>query len=78
MADFSKRTPLNVAGRYYVDCGCICCGICTLLAPLNFLVNLADEYGYVAKQPENREEIEAMEKAIKDCPVDAIGNNGEI
>jgi ferredoxin len=77
MADFMNRTPLNVPGKYYVDFDCICCGICTLTAPLNFLVNQNDEYGYVIKQPENKDEIQAVEKAIQNCPVDAIGNDGE-
>ena len=77
MADVSKRTPLNVAGKYYVDINCICCGICTLTAPLNFLVNLNEEYGYIGKQPETKEEIKAIEKAIQNCPVEAIGYDGE-
>jgi ferredoxin len=77
MAHSMKKTPLNVSGPYYVDCNCICCGICTLIAPLNLFVNLNDEYGYVGKQPENKDEIRAVEKAIQNCPVDAIGNDGE-
>jgi len=77
MADLSTRTPLNVAGKYYVDFNCICCGICTLIAPLNFLVNLNEEYGYIGKQPETKAETKAIEEAIRNCPVDAIGNDGE-
>ena len=78
MADVTERTPLNIPGRYYVDFNCICCGICTLIAPLTFLVNLIDEYGYVGKQPESESERKAIEKAIQNCPVDAIGDDGDI
>ena len=77
MADFSNRTPLNAAGKYYVDINCICCGICTLMAPLNFCVNLDEEYGYVGKQAESDQEMRVIEKAIDNCPVNAIGNDGE-
>ena len=78
MADFNHKTPLNVSGKYYVGSNCICCGICMLIAPLNFLVNLDKEYGYVGKQPETKEEIKAIEEAIRNCPVEAIGNDGDI
>ncbi|MBN2396070.1 MAG: ferredoxin [Candidatus Atribacteria bacterium] len=77
MANLSKRTSLNVAGKYYVDFTCICCGICTLIAPLNFFINLNEEYGYICKQPETKEEIKAIEEAIQNCPVEAIGSDGE-
>ncbi|MBN1648252.1 MAG: ferredoxin [Spirochaetales bacterium] len=76
MAELSRKTPESVPGKYYVDLSCICCGICTLIAPKNFMVTLSKEYGYLGKQPENSEEKIAVDEAILHCPVNAIGADG--
>jgi ferredoxin len=78
MADKNQRIRMNIDGKYYVDITCICCGICTLTAPVNFMVNLNKEFGYVKKQPENKEEENAVIAAMAQCPVGAIGDDGEI
>ncbi|MBN2737343.1 MAG: ferredoxin [Spirochaetales bacterium] len=77
MADFSKQSNLNAPGKYYVDLNCICCGICTLFAPLNLSINTNLERGYIQKQAETTEESEAIIKAMRNCPVNAIGDDGD-
>ena len=77
MADIKNRIPFNMIGKYYVDFNCICCGICTLTAPHNFMMNLEGEYGFIGKQPQIKEEEEAIIKAMINCPVGAIGNDGD-
>jgi ferredoxin len=39
-------------------------------------MNDDDSNSYVYKQPENDEETKACEKALENCPVVAIGNDG--
>ena len=75
MADISKRLPDNVPGRYYVDEECILCGVCVETAPENF--ELGDEHAYVKKQPESETEEEQCREAMENCPVEAIGDDGE-
>ena len=75
MAEISRRLVFNQPGKYFVDAGCICCGICTRIAPAIFKVNLIEEVGFVGKQPETKAEIEALLRAVIACPVDAIGED---
>jgi ferredoxin len=77
MADITKKIPLNAIGKYYVDQGCICCGICTTFAASVFIINLDEEFGYVGKQPQTEEEVKAVIEAMNNCPVDAIGDDGD-
>lgn len=74
MADLENKVADNVEGEYYVDDQCIACGVCVAEAPDNF--DMAAEYAYVFKQPENEGERDACESALESCPVDAIGNDG--
>lgn len=74
MADLENRVSENVEGEYYVDDQCIACGVCAAEAPDNF--EMASDYAYVFKQPENEAEKEACASALESCPVDAIGNDG--
>ena len=76
MADKSDRYPENVPGKYYVDSNCLYCETCIELAPENFASN-DDEYAYITKQPDNDSEEEQCEEALDNCPVDAIGDDGE-
>ena len=76
MADKYNKHPLNGDGRYYVDLSCICCGTCTAKAPENLTVDMETESGYFFKQPENNQEMKACLKAMTECPVNAIGDNG--
>lgn len=75
MADKSIKMAKNVAGKYYVDTGCIGCGQCVDIAGDYF----TEESGevYVKAQPTSEEGNVACEQALSSCPVDAIGNDGE-
>jgi ferredoxin len=76
MADPARKLPENVPGRFYVDVTCIDCDRCREVAPRNFVRNDAEGYSFVAQQPEGMEE-EACLQALEECPVEAIGNDGE-
>ena len=76
MADKDYKQPENVTGRYYVDEECIDCDLCREEAPQNFTRENDGGYSYVFKQPENEEEEEMCKQAMDNCPVEAIGNDG--
>ena len=65
----------NVEGKYYVDTECIDCNLCRELAPQNF-TDHEDGYSYVYKQPENQAEADECAEALDQCPVEAIGADG--
>lgn len=75
MADKERKVTENVDGPFYVDESCIQCGNCADVAPENF--TQGEEFYYVYKQPEDDEELENCQQALEECPVDAIGGNGE-
>lgn len=77
MADKANKYPINVPGKYYVDNQCIDCDLCRETAPNNFKRNEEGGFSYVYKQPENEEEIKQCDEAIANCPVEAIGSDGE-
>ncbi len=76
MADPNDRYPDNAPGEFYVDPNCIDCDVCRDSAPDNFTRNDASGYSYVYKQPETEAEREECLRAIGECPVEAIGDNG--
>jgi len=77
MADKSLRYEENVAGKWYVDSECTGCELCTDHAPENFEMSDDGGHSMVIKQPESAEEIENMEAAMEECPVESIGNDFE-
>lgn len=77
MANKDNKFDDNVEGQYYVDEECIDCNLCREIAPDNFKANSDAGYSYVYKQPENKEEKTSCDQAIDDCPVEAIGSDGE-
>jgi ferredoxin len=77
MANKDDRLPDNVAGKWYVDSSCIDCDVCRTTAPNNFQANEDEGHSFVAKQPENAEELAQCEEAKASCPVEAIGDDGE-
>jgi ferredoxin len=76
MAEYIEKHLENAPGRYYVDKTCISCVSCHSIAPAFFKLKNSNEYSYVFKQPTNREEAETCEEALRECPVNAIGNDG--
>lgn len=77
MADPDDKVESNVPGRYYVDASCIDCDVCRETAPDNFRANEDEGYSYVFKQPENDEEEALVQQAMEECPVEAIGDDGD-
>jgi len=66
-----------VAGRFYVDVTCIDCDLCRETAPANF-ARLDDEgYSFVSAQPGTPAEEASCLAAMEECPVEAIGIEGE-
>jgi ferredoxin len=76
MADSEFKVPGQPQGAYYVDDNCIDCDLCRSTANLFF--DRSDELyvSYVVKQPQSAQEIALCEKALRECPVDSIGNDG--
>ena len=70
-----KKHPLNVLGKYYVTEYCLACENCQLAAPNNFCY---DEQGqtYVFKQPSDFEEEIQCRRALLECPMEAIRDDG--
>lgn len=77
MADKNDRYPENVPGKFFVDRTCIFCGLCSSIAPNNFKESEDGTHDFVYKQPENDEESAACADAMAQCPVNAIGDDGE-
>ena len=77
MADKDTKFDDNAEGQYYVDENCIDCNLCREIAPENFKANLDGGYSYVYKQPENQDEADECADALEQCPVEAIGSDGQ-
>lgn len=77
MADKDARLPDNAEGAFYVDENCSDSGICREIAPDIFKHKKSAGSSYVARQPQNGEERALCMKAMKACPLAAIGNDGE-
>ncbi|MBU0744453.1 MAG: ferredoxin [Gammaproteobacteria bacterium] len=77
MADKNAKSAKNVSGKYYVDTNCISCGQCVDIAGDFFAEDSETGGFYVKAQPGSDEGIVLCENALSNCPVDAIGNDGE-
>jgi ferredoxin len=78
MADKKSKYSQNLAGKYYVDDQCIACDACCIEAPGFFEMNDNEGHAFVKKQPTNAKELEECENALAACPVEAIGNDGDL
>ena len=77
MANKNAKVAKNVAGKYYVDDSCINCGQCHDMAPDFFVEDPDAGVMYVAKQPNSTEEAALCKQTLDNCPVEAIGDDGE-
>lgn len=77
MADNDGKHPLNAPGAFYVDETCIDCELCRETAP-EFFVRDEEDTGqtYVSAQSQSDEDIEKALEALKGCPTDSIGQDG--
>ncbi len=78
MADPSLKNLENVLGRYYVDQECIDCHLCSQIAPDNFARSIIGGYDYVSMQPSCPLQEELCQEAMECCPVEAIGDDGDV
>jgi len=77
LAEKSRKFALNVDGAFYVDDSCIDCDVCRVTAPDSFTANEDAGHSYVYRQPRTPEERAHCLEALEECPVDAIGRDGE-
>ncbi len=77
MADPQNKYPDNITGKFYVDTQCILCSLCHEIAPKNFKESDSGDHDFVFKQPETPEEEKLCLEAMQQCPVEAIGNDGD-
>ena len=77
MADKEDKFHDNVSGKFYVDRECIFCHVCSQAAPDNFVASEDGDHDFVYKQPENDIELEECYDAMEQCPVFAIGDDGD-
>ncbi len=77
MADKNDKVEENIKGSFYVDYTCIDCDACRDVAPEFFTRSDDNGYSYVYNQPTTTEGRELCMAALEDCPVEAIGNDGE-
>jgi hypothetical protein len=72
-----KPYPLNVDGSFYVEDGCcITCDLPRTLAPDMFKYNASKDHCYVYKQPESKDELCRMVKAVAGAEVACIRYRG--
>ena len=76
MAQYDNRYEQNVPGRYYVDKTCVHCKLCAEIAPEHF--RQSDYAGFVISQPSDSVTLSLCAQAKEDCPVSAIGDDGEL
>lgn len=77
MADKKNKWPDNVPGKFYVDRECILCSVCSDAAPKNFRMSDDEDHDMVYKQPTTPEELAMSYEAMENCPVEAIGDDGD-
>lgn len=78
MAFLKDKLLDNSPGKYYVDRECIDCDVCRDTSPANFMRNDENGYSFVWKQPDTPEEIALCKEAFDACPVEAIGDDGDV
>ena len=61
---------------FYVDRECILCSVCSDAAPNNFRMSDDEDQDICFKQPETDEELEHCYEAMENCPVEALGDDG--
>lgn len=77
MASRQEKWHDNTVGKFYVDKECILCSLCVDVAPKSFKESEDGDHDVVWRQPETEEEIREALDAMEQCPVNAIGNDGD-
>ena len=83
MASFAltqgERVAENVPGAFFVMDNCIDCDLCRQTAPQVFKRKSVGNsgYSYVHAQPSTERAERLAVEAMRACPVEAIGNDGD-
>ena len=77
MADPKAKWQENISGKFYVDRQCIACDACTVEAPRFFKMNDIEGHAFVTLQPKTENELKECLEALRLCPVEAIGSDGD-
>ena len=77
MAERNRKAAGNVAGKFYVDDTCIDCDLCRQIAPNTFTRDAETGNSYAFRQPETSEEVALAEEAVRCCPTESVGNDGD-
>lgn len=77
MANKANKTLKNISGRFYVDDQCIDCDLCRAMASDFFDRDHDSGYSIVIRQPSTPEGEELCREAMRSCPVEAIGDDGD-
>jgi ferredoxin len=72
-----ERLRKNAWGRYYVTDACNGCGVCVDYAVMNFAASDDGRYFYVIQQPQDEGEEEMVRAAMRACPEECIGDDGD-
>ena len=64
--------PDNAPGRFAVAGDCICCSVCSDIAPENFRLSDEDHHNICYSQPRSAEELADCLEALAACPVEVI------
>ncbi len=78
MANKTDKWPNNISGKFYVDEQCIDCDLCRETAPDFFKRDDDGGYSFVYKQPSTSADLEICREALEGCPVNAIGEDGDV
>ena len=78
MANPNRAYSENVPGEFFVDETCIDCDLCRQTAPNNFKRDEQSGHSFAFQQPQTPEEEALCEEAMRNCPVEAIGNDGDL
>lgn len=71
------RVEKNVAGQFYVTEACTDCDTCRAAAPDHFRRDEVMGFSYVTRQPTTPDEHARCRRALMECPVRAIHDDGE-
>jgi len=71
------RVEKNVAGQFYVTEACTDCDTCRAAAPEHFRRDEVMGFSFVSRQPVTPEEHGRCRRALMECPVKAIHDDGE-
>lgn len=77
MANRNDKNPGNVPGPFYVDTTCIDCDLCRETAPSTFRRDDQLGLSIVYQQPSTPEEWSLAREALKSCPTETIGEDGD-